>query len=93
MCCFLTSLVLLGPRFGALIWWLIQPGRWAAAFNSNWIWPILGVIFLPWTTIIYVLIAPGGVVGLDWLWIILAVVADIASYGGGAFGNRDRVGM
>jgi len=41
----------------------------------------------------YVIVAPGGLLGFDWLWIALAVVADIASYGGGAFGNRDRIGM
>ena len=92
MCCFFAALFALGPRAAVLIWWLIDPVRWQLAF-TNIIWGILGFIFLPWTTIIYVLIAPGGVVGLDWLWIILAVVADIASYGGSAYGNRDRVGM
>jgi len=31
----------------------------------------------------YVIVAPGGVNGFDWLWIGLMVAADIASYGGG----------
>ena len=32
-----------------------------------------------------------GVSGFDWVWLGLAVVADIASYGGGAYGNRERI--
>lgn len=39
----------------------------------------------------YVSIAPRGVTGLDWFWMVLAVVADLASYSGGAHGNRDRI--
>ena len=29
--------------------------------------------------------------GFDWLWVGLAVLVDIASYSGGAYGNRDRM--
>jgi hypothetical protein len=90
MCCILTSLLLLGPRAAALIWWLINPFRFNAAFSSV-IWPILGIIFLPWTTLMYLIIFPGGVVGFDWLWLGLGVLADIATYTGGGYGNRDRI--
>jgi len=31
----------------------------------------------------YMIVAPGGVVGFDWLWLAIALVADIASYGSG----------
>ena len=89
MCCIFTSLFLLGPRFAALIWWLINPLRFNAAF-STFIWPLLGIIFLPWTTLMYLSIFPGGIVGFDWIWLALALFADIASYGGGAYGNRGR---
>ena len=92
MCCFITSLFLLGPRFATLIWWLINPVRFNAAFSSV-IWPILGIIFLPWTTLMYLIVwSPlTGIAGFDWVWLGLAVVADIASYGGGAYGNRERI--
>lgn len=91
MCCFFTTLVLLGPRIAALVWWLFWPGRWNLAFNS-FLWPILGIIFAPWTILMYVIIFP--VAGFwDWLFLILAIIADIASYGGGGYGNRDRLGM
>jgi hypothetical protein len=88
MCCAFTVLVVLGPRFGGLIWWLVNPARWSLAFKGSWIWPILGIIFLPWTTLMYVIVFPGGVVGLDWLWIGLAVVADVMWYTGAAARKR-----
>ena len=96
MCCFFTVLVFLGPRFAAIIWWLVSPVRWVgdtaiSAFSSI-IWPILGIIFAPWTVLMYVIIFP--VVGVwDWLFLILAIFFDVASYGGGGYGNRDRFGM
>ena len=91
MCCFFTLLVILGPRIAGIFWWLFQPARWDLAFSS-WIWPVLGLIFLPWTTLMYVIVAPGGIVGIwEWLFIILAVVFDIGSYTGGGWGNRDRI--
>jgi hypothetical protein len=65
------------------------PG-WQAAFNS-FIWPLLGFIFVPWTTLMYVLVAPDGVVGFDWIWLVLAVLADIGVYASGGYGNRDRI--
>jgi len=91
MCCILTALVLAGPRLAILIWWLINPLRWQVTFTS-FIWPLLGFIFLPFTTLMYVLVAPGGVVGFDWVWLVLAVIIDLGSYGGGAYGNRERLG-
>jgi hypothetical protein len=90
MCCFFTSLVVFGPRLAILVWWLIRPAYISAAFSS-WLWAILGWIFLPWTTIMYLIVYPGGIVGFDWIWLGLGVLADIASYSGGAYGNRNRI--
>jgi hypothetical protein len=90
MCCLFTTLVLLGPRVGILVWWLIQPLRWQIAFSS-WFWPLLGFIFLPWTTIMFVAVGVNGLAWFDWIWMGLALMADLGSYGGGAYGNRDRV--
>ena len=69
MCCIFLVLVFLGPRIGGALWWIFQPPRWELAFrnfaggNLWWIWPILGIVFLPWTTIMYVIVAPDGVAG------------------------------
>jgi hypothetical protein len=90
MCCIVTSLALLGPRFAILVWWLIDPGRWDRAFDT-WIWPVLGFFFLPWTTLMYVIVRPGTVTGFDWVWLGLALVVDILMYTGGGYGNRDRM--
>ncbi|MEJ2710496.1 MAG: hypothetical protein P8074_22990 [Anaerolineales bacterium] len=90
MCCFITTLFLLGPRVAVLIWWLLRPAYFMFIFNT-WIWPLLGLIFLPWATLMYVIVAPGGIIGFDWLWIGLAVLADLSTYAGGGYGNRDRI--
>ena len=90
MCCFLTILALLGPRALVLVWWLLEPLRFQATFDSI-ILPALGLIFLPWTLLMYVLVVPGGIVGIDWLWLAIALVGDIATYSGGGYGNRDRM--
>ena len=90
MCLFLL-LLFFGPRTVIVIWWFIEPLRWGAAFDSFFL-PFLGFLFLPWTTLMYFLAAPGGLVGLDLLWLGIGVVADIASYaGGGLYGRRRRV--
>jgi hypothetical protein len=90
MCCAFTTLVLLGPRFFLAIWWLFRPVLFNAMF-STWIWPLLGIIFLPWTLLMYLIVGGQGIVGFDWVWLGLAFIADIASYSGGAYGNRDRI--
>jgi hypothetical protein len=89
MCCLFTSLLLLGPRVADIIWWAMQPERWDRAF-STWLWPMFGIVFAPWTTMAYVIVAPN-VHGIDWLWIGLGIAADVAFWTGGAWGNRGRV--
>ena len=93
MCCIFTTLLLAGPRLGAIVWWLINPLYWSKAFDSNILWPILGIIFAPWTLLMYMNVFPGGVYGLDWLWLGLGILSDIAWYAGGGIGNRERFGM
>ena len=95
MCCFFTTLLFFGPRLAFLIYWLIPIGRIniLAAFNT-WIWPLLGLIFLPWTTLVYVLIyrPASGLIWLDWVWLGLAFLADIGGYVGGARNRRQVPG-
>jgi hypothetical protein len=89
MCCLVTSLFFLGPRAAIVVWWLLQPVRWSTSF-STWVWPVLGFLFLPWTTLAFVVVAPSGVHGAEWLVILLGFLLDVASYTGG-YGNRGRV--
>jgi len=81
MCCFFAVLLFAGPRLGFLVWWLIAPIRVQAAlanFNLPWLVGILGLIFAPWTILMYTIIFPLN--GFDWVWIGLAIGADIVSY-------------
>jgi hypothetical protein len=43
---------------------------------------------LPWTTLAYVLVFPGGVTGFDWIWLILGILIDLGAYSGSGYGNR-----
>lgn len=91
MCCIFATLVFFGPRLGVLVWWLFQPARFNATFSTI-IWPLLGLIFLPWTLLMYIIVYPGGITGFDWVWLGLGVLFDILSYGGGGYSNKERFG-
>lgn len=88
MCCFLILLSGLGPRIALAAWWIFG-NKVDVAFGS-WIWPLLGLVFLPWTTIMYVLAwsAIGGVSGAGWLLVALGIAFDIASYSARAGQSR-----
>lgn len=63
------------------------------AFQGGWLLPILGILFLPLTCLVYVLVyIPGvGVTGLSWLWVVLALLFDLGSHSAGAYSNRNRI--
>src|ERR671921_2754427 len=69
------------PRLALLIVWIARPVLVAAAFNT-FLLPLLGIILLPFTTLIYVIVyTPGiGLVGFDWFWVILALLLDIGHW-------------
>jgi hypothetical protein len=89
--CLFFSLLLLGPRAAIILWWLIEPNRWDAAFDTA-LWPILGFIFVPWTTVMFVAVAPfGNVAGWDWFWLLLALLVDLSTWSSNAYTNRGRI--
>jgi hypothetical protein len=71
---------LVAPRvvFG-LMWFLGD--RVDPAFDTN-VWPILGLIFVPWASILYVLLwSPvEGVMGYEWVIVGVAAVVDVISW-------------
>ena len=73
------------PRLAVLILWIARPERIDAAF-STFLLPLLGIIFLPFATLIYVLLyTPGrGLSGWDWLWVVLAGLLDVGHWGASA---------
>jgi hypothetical protein len=88
----LTALVSGFSRIMLLMYWISRPVQWNAAFDT-WIFPCLGFLFLPFTTLMYVWLVQGvgGIQGIDWLWLILAVICDIASLGSAGYANRNSI--
>ena len=80
MCCLVGILGVLGPRFALAFWWIFG-NKVDVAFDS-WVWPLLGLIFLPWTTLAYVIAwQPGGISGnWDVLLIVIGVALDVLTY-------------
>jgi hypothetical protein len=71
MCCLVGILGILGPRFALAFWWIFG-NKVDLAFDS-WIWPLLGLVFLPWTTLAYVIAwQPGGISG-NWDVLLIAI--------------------
>jgi hypothetical protein len=50
----------------------------------------VGAIFLPWTTLAYLFLFPGGIVGYEWIVLGVAFLIDIASHGG-TYYHRSRI--
>ncbi len=94
MCCLAVILTLLGPRVAFLVTWLAT-NRVAVAFHHDFVVPFLGLIFLPWTALLYTLsYAPvGGVSGLGWLFVGLGVLADLGSYASGGYRRGRRAAV
>ena len=89
MCCFVTALFMVGPRLAILVWWIMNPVYIDAIFQS-WRWPLLGFIFLPWSTLSYMAVYPAGIEGFDWIILGLGVALDIFTYVGG-YRQKDAV--
>ena len=90
MGCLLAVFAGLFPRVGLVCLWIFT-NEVDQAYDSFLV-PLLGLIFLPLTALVYALAwSPvGGVEGIEWLWVGLALVLDLSSYGGGARSRRRR---
>lgn len=67
----------LSPRIGIIILWA-WTGYVERAFG-NWVWPVLGLMFLPWTTLTYILVVAsvGNVSLWSWLLVALGLLLDL----------------
>ena len=90
MGCLIVLLALLTPRFVIVLLWLFT-NYLTRAFDS-WLWPTLGFLFLPATTLAYAFAENryGGVKDLGLVLVIVGLVVDLGLYGGGAKGRRRR---
>ncbi|HVD57194.1 MAG TPA: hypothetical protein VNC17_10145 [Thermoleophilaceae bacterium] len=89
MGCLLAIFAGFFPRIALVCLWIFTNDV-DRAYDS-FIVPLLGLIFLPLTTLVYALLwsPAGGVEGIEWLWVGIALVLDLSAYGGGARARRD----
>jgi hypothetical protein len=90
MGCVFSLLLTIAPRIILLFMWLFTP-RVSLAFE-NWIVPLLGFIFLPFTMLAYVLAwdPTAGTSFGGWLLIFGGLLFDLGSYAISAFAARSR---
>jgi hypothetical protein len=85
MPCLIALFALIGPRV-ALVFTAIFSNMISRAIDEWWV-AFLGWLFLPWTTLAYVVFYDLGtgreVQGIEWFLVGLAFVVDISSYLGG----------
>lgn len=84
MPCLLALMAAFFPRVAFILVWLARPALVGAAFGDSFLLPALGTVFLPFTTLFYVLLyrAGVGVIGWEWVWIGFAVLLDLAHWFG-----------
>ena len=84
--CLLAFGIAIAPRLVLILAWIFSD-RWPLVWQEAWLLPLLGIIFLPYTTVMYMLtvvVLPGGettIEGFGWIWIILGVILDIGKWG------------
>ncbi len=90
MGCIVALVAAFSARFALFLVWIFSD-RLSVAFRSGWE-GLLGFIFLPYTTLFYVLVyAPGhGVDAFGWLIVALGVVIDVSSHLFGSTARRRR---
>jgi len=86
--CFIVLVSLFSTRLALVFVWIFTVFV-DRAFDSFLV-PFLGLIFLPATTLVYSLTYDpvGGVSGLEWIFVGLAFLVDLASYGGASRARR-----
>ena len=89
MGCLFVIIAAISPRLGIIILWIFT--NYVNLAFTTWIWPLLGLIVLPWTTLMYILVAApaGGINFWGWLMVGVGLVMDINSHAQ-AYANREQ---
>lgn len=79
--CLLAMGIGLAPRLFLILGWIFSD-RWDFVWaNTSFIVPLLGIIFAPYTTVMYMLTwSVGGIQGWEWIWVILGVLLDVMQW-------------
>lgn len=92
MCgCVFALISVVSPRLAFLFLWIFTD-LVNRAFDG-FIFPFLGFLFLPFTTLIYVLVYNPlyGISAWGWAFLVLALFVDVSAYVGSAVSNKDRI--
>lgn len=91
MGCLLAIIGLAVPRVLIFFIWLLT--GWIGHAYETRIWPILGFIFMPYTTLAYLAAMLNNNHALSGLWLVLfiiAILADVGTWGGGRAAYRKK---
>ena len=89
MGCLIFFLSMIGPRVALGFVWIFTSFV-DRAFDTVLL-PILGIVFVPWTTLLYVLwYDADGIHPIGWMFIVMAFIGDISSYASSARSYRTR---
>jgi len=84
MPCLVALLALISPRLALFAVFLFS--NLLDRAYDGWLLPVVGFFLLPWTTLAYAVMWDTGtntVNGFEWFIVVLAFLADLASYAGG----------
>jgi hypothetical protein len=90
-CCAILLILFLGPRV-AMVAMALFSNYLGRAFGGAILMPLVGWLFLPWTTLAYAwaINSRGEVAGLPAIVVVVAVLVDLGIVGGGAARRRSR---
>ena len=93
MGCLIALVALLSPRLALIL--LAIFGEILDRAYDSWVIPVIGFFLLPWTTLVYALFwewGPGRhVTVIEWIFVVLALFADLGSYTSGRRYQASRV--
>jgi hypothetical protein len=86
--CLFVLAALISPRLAFVLIWIFSD-RISIAFD-NFIVPLLGFLFLPITSVVYVLVYDpvAGVNGLGWFLVIFGFLADLGAYSSSKYSRQ-----
>jgi hypothetical protein len=97
-CCLVTIFSAAFSRLAILVWYFTGRDSMEQAFKNlalpgisipTWLWGLAGFLILPWTTLAYLIVFPGGISGGEWVVLVLALLIDLGGHGG-TYRNRHR---
>ena len=89
MGCLFALIAVLSPRLAVFLLWAFT-NYVNLAFHGGWFLPLLGLLFAPWTTLMYVLVyAPVGPIHVaGWILVAIGVFLDLSAWGQAAANRK-----